>query len=202
MEPDRLTILGAGSVRCAPPILGSLASYYGERPLEVRLYDADAERLDLFDLLARVVVEDTNVEHGVRSYADPVEALEGAHYVVLAVGENCARKYLRQAGRVVPVDAYEARREAVIAMLDAMPPDAIVLNLLPPEISIPVETYYRVAWPPDLDEDARRAVPLQVLRWLHREDTLYDLIEANDRSPFKRWLDDPSSAEFVVGTRV
>ena len=199
MEPIPLAIVGAGSVRCAPGLIGSLASYYGERPLEVRLYDADEERLDLFDRLARLVFEDTSVEHSLRSTSDAAEALEGVRLVVLAIDENCARKYLRQAGQEVPVDNAEARRMAVESLVRRLPEDALVLSLLPSEIPVAQDMYYRIDWPPPLNEEERRGVPFQILRWLHREEPFFDLLDANDRSPFKQWLDDPSSAEPMIG---
>jgi hypothetical protein len=200
MEPIPLTIVGAGSLRCCPAVIGSLASYYGERPLEVRLYDADEERLDLFDRLARVAFEDTSVEHAVRAFADAAEALEGARLVVLQLDVNCARKYLRGAGEPAPVDDTEAKRVAVESLMRLMPPDALLLSLLSREIPVAQDMYYRIDWPPPVDDDAKRAVPFQVLRWLRREDWIYELVDANERSPFKRWLDDPTSAEPVLGT--
>jgi hypothetical protein len=197
MEPVILTILGAGSVRCCPAIIGALGSYYGERPLELRLYDADAERLDLFDRLARVVFEDTNVEHRVLAFEDPEEALTEATLVVLALDENCARKFLKLSpGESAPT----ARAEAAERLCGFVPRDALVLSLLPPEITIGHDMYYRIDWPPALDEQERLAMPFQVLRWLHREEAIYDLIDAHERSPLKRWLDDPNTAEPVLGS--
>ncbi|MGV3618974.1 MAG: hypothetical protein ACO1SV_26910 [Fimbriimonas sp.] len=200
MEPIALTIVGAGSVQCGPAIIGSLASYFGERPLEVRLYDADEERLDLFDRLARLVFGDTVVEHHLKSYTDAVEALDGSRLVVLALDHNCARKYLRQTDAPVPIDDDEALREAVDRIMPTIPAEALLLSLLPTTIPVAQPMYYRVGWPPPVDEEACRSIPFQILRWLNKEEGVYALVDAHERSPFKQWLDDPSTAEPVIGT--
>lgn len=196
-----LTILGAGSVQYGPAVIGSLASYYGERPLDVRLFDADEERLDLFDRLARLVFEGTSVEHGVKALEDPAEALEEAQLVVLSVDENCARKLLRGAGAEVPASGEEAIQAAVDRLVPLVPEGALILSLMPNSVAVGRDTYYRMAWPPSVGADDMRAIPMQILRWLNDEEMFYPLIETHERSPFKQWLDDPTSAEPVIGAR-
>src|SRR5947209_12666480 len=100
MSVTRLAILGAGSVRCTTPVIASLATYFGERPLEIRMFDADMERLDLFDRLARLCFMMTKNEHTLISTCDAAEAIENAERAVLQVGENCARRYLRERHRM------------------------------------------------------------------------------------------------------
>src|SRR4051794_39669255 len=100
MSIMRLAILGGGSVRCSPAVLASLATYFGERPLEIRMFDADVERLDLFDRLARLCFAMTKNPHTLISTTDAVEATEAADRVILQVGENCARKYLKEQHRM------------------------------------------------------------------------------------------------------
>jgi hypothetical protein len=194
-----LTILGAGSVQYGPAVIGSLASYYGERPLDVRLFDADEERLDLFDRLARLVFEGTSVDHGVKALEDPTEALVESQLVVLAVDENCARKLLRREKAEVPFEADAAIQAAVDRLVPLIPEDALVLSLMPRMVTVGRDTYYRMAWPPSVDEEGMLAIPMQVLRWLNDEEMFYPLLESHERSPFKQWLDDPSSAEPVIG---
>lgn len=199
MGSTPLTILGAGSVQYAPAVIGSLASYYGERPLDVRLFDADEERLDLFDRLARLVFEGTSVDHSVKASEYPDEALEDSLLVVLSVDENCARKFLRRERLEVPADPEEAIQAAVDHLVPMIPDDALVLSLMPSNVTVSRDTYYRLAWPPSIDANGMLAIPMQVLRWLNDEEMFYPLIEDNERSPFKQWLDDPTSAEPVIG---
>jgi hypothetical protein len=95
MEEIGLAIIGAGSVRCGPPIVASLASYFGERSVNVALWDADAERLDLFERFARTSFSVLKCTHSVFATLEPEEALVGADRVVLALDVNCAKKYLK-----------------------------------------------------------------------------------------------------------
>jgi len=96
MSAIHLAILGAGSIRCTVPVLAALATYFGERPMEITLYDADEERLDLFDRLGRVCFFSAKSTHLLKSTTDYKEALEGVDLVVVQIGENCARKYLKE----------------------------------------------------------------------------------------------------------
>src|SRR5579862_3123007 len=100
MGPIHVAILGAGSVRCTPAVVGSLATYFGERDLQIRMYDADMERLDLFDRFARLCFAMTKNGHGLISTVSADEAVVGADRVLLQIGENCARKYLKERHRM------------------------------------------------------------------------------------------------------
>src|SRR5579872_2570625 len=97
MEPERIAVLGAGSVRSMPAISSSLAAYFGERPLSVSLFDGDEERLDLFDRFCRILFTFNRAGHTLSSTLDPVEAMDGAERIILCVGQNCAVRYFRAA---------------------------------------------------------------------------------------------------------
>lgn len=195
MGPLRLAVLGIGSVRCAPPIIGSLAGYFGERELEVRFYDEDAERLDLFDRLARRCFAAEECGHLVIATTDPLEALDGADLVILAIGENSARKFLRRSPstRIGP-DRSPGRNEAIAAVVEsilpALPDGAPVLSLLREVVLIDegVETP-DPAWPVELEPRERLSMPFQVLRWIRNEESVLGLIDEHRRSPIKSWLD-------------
>lgn len=91
--PKRVvTLVGAGSRRCGPPVLASLATWYPDTPLEVRLFDANEERLDLMDRFARSLFDDLNSEVKVTSGSDIAEALEETTDLLLALHEDCARR--------------------------------------------------------------------------------------------------------------
>jgi hypothetical protein len=87
-----VTVVGAGSVRCAPPVLSSVAAPRFERPIELRLYDANAERLDLMARLAERLFEIARVEHEVQSTDSLDEAVRGSDAVVVCLYEDCARR--------------------------------------------------------------------------------------------------------------
>jgi hypothetical protein len=212
----KLAIIGAGNVRCTPPVLGALANYFGERPLEVRLYDADAERLDLFDQLARLLFRVTDATHQVRFRLDSVEAIEDADRVILQVGTNCARKYLRQVGALdkaedrpkdEPIGSLQKDgftiaeaddslvQRALGRMLEVLPAEAEVLSLQREAISLPDEMRFRrLDWPAEPNLAQRRAIPHQALRWIKGEEMPHALLKDSEQSPLKAWLDDVTSA--------
>lgn len=202
MSAVQLTVLGAGSLRYGPPVVAALASYFGERPLGIRMYDSDEERLDIFDRLARLCFVNNYVSHELMSTTSVTEALEETDLIVVAVGANCARRYLRatRAAGIADVGDLGMIEQAVSDILGPVPAAVPVLSLLEPSISLPRATYQRVDWPAPLSPEARFALPLQILRWLNKEESLHELLISNDQSPLKTWLDDPRSAEIVLGT--
>jgi hypothetical protein len=195
----RLAILGAGSVRCSPAVLASLATYFGERPLEIRMYDSDLERLDLFDRLARLCFIMTKNDHSLMSTTDPVECTEGAERVILQVGENCARKYLKESHRmgIANLGAEAMIEQAVEELFGTVPFEAEVLSLERPEIAVPRDHYYRLDWITEPSRGQRQAFPHQALRWIRGEEYTHDFLREHERSPLKSWLDDVNAAELV-----
>ena len=208
--------MGAGSVRCSPPVIAALATYFGERPLEIRLYDSDEERLDLFDRMARWMFASTKAPHRVLHRLDPREALEKADRVILQVGTNCARKYMRAIGQLPGADDFDYHeppgslqkdgylplrhdaalvQRAIEAYLLDIPADAEVLSLQNPAVALPAEVRFRtVSWPSEISLEERLAVPHQILRWMRGEDYAHSYLSTVERSPLKAWLDDPATA--------
>jgi hypothetical protein len=199
MNSLRLAIIGAGSVRCTPAVLASLATYFGERPLEVRMFDADVERLDLFDRLARVMFIMTHTTHSLLSTTDATEALVDAERIVLQVGENCARKYLKERHRmgIANLEASAMIEQAVEEILGTAPAEAEILSLQRADILIPRDHFYRVDWLEEPTARERQALPHQALRWIRGEDYTHEILRDFERSPLKAWLDDVNSAERV-----
>ncbi len=167
------------------PVVASLATFFGERPLEIILFDADEERLDLLDRFARLAFSCTNVTHSLRSTYDPAEALEDANLVIVQIGENCARKMLG-----IRRDQPDPTGRAIQQLMDQVPPGAHVLNLLPEPL--PIDGYFEMDWPEPLSESQKRSVPHQILRYLNGEDFVYSLIKEHAGSPLKAWLEDPT----------
>jgi hypothetical protein len=195
MGPLRLAVLGIGSVRCAPPIIGTLAGYFGERELEIRFYDEDAERLDLFDRLARRCFEVQECGHRVIATTDPEEALDGADLVIMAIGENSARKFLKRSPSPrlrpgTPIDRGTAVMAAVDSILYFVPEDVPMLSLLRDVGLIDEHVYTPIPdWPEELGEEDRLAIRFQVLRWIRQEEPVAPLIDFYKQSPIKLWLD-------------
>ena len=189
MSAIKLTVLGVGSRRNSIPVIASLANYFGERPLEIAFYDADEERLDLFDRFARLSFLMMKATHSLSSSTDFREALSGAHFVILQVGENCARKELGR--RSHRMDGATAKRLAIQRMVESIPGSAYLLNLSSGQLE--QESVYAPDWPPVLSQDEPYAVPFQILRWINGEEYPYEAFRQQEHSPLKQWLNDPRS---------
>lgn len=195
MSAVHLSILGAGSVRCSVPVMACLATYFGERPLEITLYDSDEERLDLVDRYARLCFLTTKSTHGLKSTVDYREALEGADKVVVQIGENCARKFLKENRRqgfadLVPASLIE---QAVDDLLRDIPFTVPVLSLIDVPIAYPRDVYQCEGWPPELSEMEEGVLPHQILRWIRSDEYPYQILDANEHAPLRAWLEDPST---------
>lgn len=195
MEPLRVALIGMGSTRCAAPIVGSLATYFGERSLELAFFDADAERLDLYERLARVCFRINDCTHSIRAAETSAEALESAARVVACIGPNCAAKALRiRKAAAARMDRDELVSKAVAAMLEGLPSDVPVLSLMGKEVAVPSNRVYRLDWPPPPDPDSRGFWGHQILRWIKGDEYMHAYIRSFESSPLKAWLDDVESA--------
>jgi hypothetical protein len=179
MSAIRLTVLGAGSVRCAIPVIASLASYFGERPLEITFWDADEERLDLFDRFARLCFLLTDSTHTLKSTTSLTDALAQYDRILLQTGRNCVSK------------AGKATMDNMFVLLSLT--DAPLLSLSTEAVKLPYGFADLRNWPPTLTDLERLGVPHQILRFLNGEEYPYSSVREYDRSPIKRWLDDPAS---------
>lgn len=166
MEPERLAVIGAASLRYGPTICGGLAVYFGERPLEVRFWDGDPERLDLFDRFARYLFELNKTPHLLLTTDDPYEAIFGADRVVLALDDHGAERFREDATSVTIVEA----------LRPSFPDGAMVLDLRD-DPTIPEPT-----------EEEVRALPHDIMRYLRGDDWAYALLRECEASPVKRWL--------------
>lgn len=184
-----LALIGVGNVRCTPPVLATLASYFGERPLDIVLYDADAERLDLFDRLARTFLAFTKSTNLLAGTEDPDEALAVAERVIVQIDANCAARSIGKKVRPQPSHILEA----LPRLLSNVSPTAEVLSLLPADVIIPVPKYRQVDWPKAIRSQDEVAVPHQALRWIHGEEYPFEFFAEHEDSPLKLWLDDPAS---------
>jgi hypothetical protein len=163
------------------------------------MYDADVERLDLFDRLARLCFIMTKNTHSLISTTDAGEASEEAERVILQVGENCARKYLKERHRmgIADLGAEAMIEQAVDEMLGTVPTEAAVLSLQRPGITIGRSNFYRTDWLEEPTPADRQALPHQALRWVRGEEYTHEFLTQYERSPIKNWLDDVDSLERV-----
>lgn len=191
MSAIKVAVLGVGSTRCTIPVTASLAMYFGERPLEISLYDSDEERLDLFDRFARLCFLMTKSMHSLKATTDYQEALAGADRVILQIGANCAGKELGVAA--IGRSDEELERLAVELMEPSLPFGAQVLDLMGSRPSLATGASYAENWPEPPESDKPYVVALQVLRWLNGEEYPFEVFKEQEKSPVKQWLDDPLS---------
>ena len=184
MNSTNIVLLGAGNVRCSPPALSSLAQCSLGENVDLKLWDADEERLDLFDRLARHLFDAKDSQVRILASSDLAEMLEGAHIVIIQLGSSCARKYL-QSVDLAPDDAVA---QALSRIAPSVPDEAHVASLLPPHRHVPFAHAKKLHWPRELDEKHRAEVLFQVLRVLNGEDSVYPLLKANEESPLVSWI--------------
>jgi len=175
-----VTIIGVGSIAAGPQTLAALAGYFGERPLEIRLFDGDLERLDLMDRLFRVFCALNKCDHEIVMEPDLAKALSGADRVVWIPDANCLRK--------------APRLESDFARLVEPRSDVLCLGS---ERDPAITSFWHAAWPAPLTDEETFQMPLQILRWLRGEEYPYALLKQFEKSPLTAWLDDPSTADYV-----
>lgn len=183
MGLTKLTILGAGSLRCSPSVIGSLGSFFGERQLDVHFWDADMERLDLFDRFARGCFAATKSTHRLMATTEVDEALDGATGIIVQVGGNCARRYI---GKDLATE--ECVRECLNDLAPRFPDGVPVLNLMPRFRHLPVAHAESIEWPMALNEKERAASLFHVLRCVNAEEGFFPFLRDNQESPVKKWL--------------
>ena len=161
--------MGAGSVRRSAPVIASIANYFGELPLEVRLWDTNEERLDLFDQFARLCFILGGSKHRLVSTTDEVEALAGATHAIFIAGNDCLKSF---SGTLVP-------------------PETCQLLILTDLIRIPGRCFSG-DWPPPLTSAQRVSLPHQILRWIRSEESAVDYLKSYETSPIRSWLNGDS----------
>lgn len=199
MTPTRVAILGIGNLRTLYEIVGALATYFGERPLEVALWDADAERLDLFFHFLRFACTFNQNEHRIFASDDPAEMAAGASHVVICPDRNCAFRYLRSIGRGSdPIPAHtSAVGAACLELMSFVPEGASILEYTGEPVRLATPLHYRLDVPPELATAEKQAIPYDIMRWLRGEDFLHGFLRDAERSPLKTWLENPSIATLV-----
>lgn len=159
-------MVGAASLRLGPTVCGGLASYFGEQPLEVRFWDADPERLDLFDRFARYLFELNKTPHLLMTTDDPHEAIFGADRIVISLDDHGAARYRP-----------EATAETVVEGLRPAFPDGAQVLDLRGDTTILEPT-----------EEEVRALPHDIMRFLRGDEWAYDFLREQVESPVKLWL--------------
>lgn len=190
-------MLGIGNVDCGPAIIGALANYFGERPLDVVLWDADPERLDLFARFALAAFSFNNNAHEVFATTDAAEALFEPWRIILSLDGHCAKKLLGLAGTAGKPAPAHVRSLAVQAIEKLGTSNATILSLLEPEVAVSIGPYYRLPPPPPPNDEQRTQWPHQIHRWIREDEFMWGFLHEHEQSPIKSWLDNLSCASLV-----
>lgn len=83
MSATKIALIGAGKLDRVIPVVASLATYFGERPLDITFYHSEEEMLDLVDRFARLCFVMNQSTHSLRSTTFLEEALEDADALVM-----------------------------------------------------------------------------------------------------------------------
>jgi len=188
----RFALLGSGNVRISVGVIAALATYFGERPLDLRFWDGDVERADLFDRFARLCFTVARSAHELSTVATPEEALEECGRVLIAVDENCASRYFKGRPEAREPDRVE---RAIECFLLQVPEGTPILDLTGAVSPLRRGVRRSAPWPEQEDERELTARPHQVLRWIHGEEYVNDLLAQHEHTPLKAWLDELEQAE-------
>lgn len=82
----KVAVIGAGSLRCSPTILGAVFSRPWPQGSRLHLCDVHGEALDLFSRMATLYAAESNSGLEIWSGSSLESALEGADFIVLCFG--------------------------------------------------------------------------------------------------------------------
>jgi len=143
-------------------VIAALANYFGERPFEVALWDANEEHLDLMCRFARVCCAIMRSQHIVSTAENLKDVLDGVDLVVV-LGDRDLSDLSdlsdRSGLRVLLVGSQFVDKEH----LDGW-------------TSVPV------------DSEPYKAFH-QVLRWVRSDEYPFEWLSKHEDTPFKTWLD-------------
>lgn len=97
MSSRVVLVAGVGSLRAAPTVLCGLAASAPDHIVEIRLWDADDERLDLMDRFLRRALDESKLGHTVVSTTTAVDAFDSVDGVIVTLTHNGARRFLNPA---------------------------------------------------------------------------------------------------------
>ena len=183
MDRIILTVIGIGSIRDGAPVLAGLAQYFGERPMTIRLYDYDAERLQLFYLLGRSFFQEAKSNHELECVDNIEDALKDANAVIFCPSQHYLDKY----GQELP-NPGKARERLLQEVKQLIHEDCPIVTLRA-EVPFPNERNLE-NWPEDLTPEVEVSMPHQILRWVHMDDDPQEYMESHKKSEFSEWLEE------------
>lgn len=159
MQWTRIAVLGAGSIDHAPSIIAALANYFGERPFEITLWDADAERLDLMCRFARVCCTIMRSQHVVSTAEKLEDVLDEADLCMVLGESDLSELSDRSELRMLLIGRQSDGKEHLKGWTSAQ-----------------------------VDREPYKAFH-QILRWVRSDEYPFDWLSQHADTPLKYWLD-------------
>lgn len=170
-------------MRLALGVLGGIASYFGERPLDVRLFDADPDFLNLSLRIGQSLLLIAQSVNRIAAYPELEIALEATHRVIyMAEPSPIARNPLATDLRTVD-------------LFESIPPEVKILNLVEVESGNLSDSQTLLSWPKPMEGPSQLTFAFQILRWANGEEYPLEFLKNEDARPFHRWLDNPNALE-------
>lgn len=198
----KITIIGAGSLRCGANILSSIFSVPWPPGVCLHLCDLHAESLDLHDRLARNLAFHKQINLSIISDDRLGEAVNGATTVILCFGLGDLRAVFDEwQQQVGPESRYYSDIARMILLrntfeelndlLHASDPFPSVINMVRPTFLsgqlLALEAFH-IDWPDPLTSSQRVGVAHQILRWIHDDEMPFDLLRSGKESPIAKAL--------------
>ncbi len=191
-RPSRIAVLGAGSLRCAPEVLATLIRADLPEESAIWLSDEFEEGLQLAEMLASRLIQDSGQLLRVVATTSAEESLEGADTVILCYGGGLwhrggvSMSALGEHLEVLRLHRLLDVFETVNRCLASEERPVTVINLSRP-VQITAKLLQRPAihldWPLPLGVDERVPRAHQILRWARGEDPTHALLESVVQSP-------------------
>jgi hypothetical protein len=175
----RIAIIGAGSLRAAAPVLATLFALPPDPFDRLTLCDTHAEKLDLFDRLARTFASSVEGPISMTATADMDQALDAADSVILCFGLGNRREEFDGKLHEIPQD----ERNGAAPLLRArilnetfkrlnpllLQGEQLVFNLVRPATLTALlldATAFHIDWPPPIDRQNEYMAAHRALRWV------------------------------------
>jgi hypothetical protein len=200
---DAVAVIGAGSLRAAGTIIGSLFCTEWSGSGELRLYDCHDEALDLFDRLARVFAAEADSQVRITATTRMAEATRDANVVILGFGLGPHKEewlqWVERTGCDPAGDAATAARAVLLNRVMSEVGDLIhlhsqapfVINLVRP-VALSARLFpgraVHVDAPAQLGDEERIPAAHRALRWVKGDEYPGLILKSMEDSPVLRAL--------------
>lgn len=180
MSAIALTVIGSGNLSLLPHVMGGLASWYGERPLDIRLFDPSFDNLELSFRIGQSLCLIAGSTHELNRYDRASIALDGAARVIYMAAD---------------LPSTEANQPSLLVGLAELFAEVPVLNLTATEVPPSLVCQTLLTWPMVNDGASGLSFAFQLLRWANSEEYPTEFLQPEMARPLHRWLDDPNVTE-------